>query len=255
VEQDLALSRALVEIYSDPAVCTNLAFRGGTALHKLYLSPASRYSEDIDLVQIDAGPIGPMMTALRARLDSWLGEPRRKQSEGRMTLIYRFDSEIQPITPLRLKIEVNTREHYTALGFARQTVAVDNPWFRGQAEVVTYPLEELLGTKLRAFYQRKKGRDLFDLAVALSRRPDLDRGKVIECFQRYMEAAGGRVSRAEFEANLDAKLADTAFHSDIRPLLATTGAEAEVFDVTEAARAVMTQFVARLAGDPWKGHS
>ncbi len=137
VEQDLVVSRALVEIYSDPALATNLAFRGGTALHKLYLSPPSRYSEDIDLVQAEAGPIGPVMTALRARLDPWLGEPRRKQSEGRMTFIYRFESEIQPVTPLRLKIEVNTREHFAVLGYVRQTVAVDNPWFSGQAEVVT----------------------------------------------------------------------------------------------------------------------
>ena len=46
VEQDLVLSRALVEIYTDPALASSLAFRGGTALHKLYLSPALRYSED-----------------------------------------------------------------------------------------------------------------------------------------------------------------------------------------------------------------
>lgn len=116
VEQDLVLSRVLVEVYSVPFLSSFLAFRGGTALHKLYLSPASRYSEDIDLVQIEAGAIGPVMTALRSRLDAWLGEPRRKQSEGRMTLIYRFESEIPPVTPLRLKIEVNTREHFAVLG-------------------------------------------------------------------------------------------------------------------------------------------
>lgn len=253
VEQDLVLSRALVEIYSDPALATNLAFRGGTALHKLYLSPPSRYSEDIDLVQVEAGPIGPVMTALRARLDPWLGEPRRKQSEGRMTFIYRFDSEIQPVTPLRLKIEVNTREHFAVLGYGRQTVAVDNPWFSGQEEVVTYSLEELLGTKLRAFYQRKKGRDLFDLATALSRRPDLNRAKVVDCFQRYLDAAGDHVSRAEFEANLDAKLADAAFHRDIQPLLATPGGAAVRFDVSEAARAMQAEFIALLPGEPWRG--
>ncbi len=32
------------------------AFRDGTALHKLYLSPAVRYSEDIDPVQVEPGP-------------------------------------------------------------------------------------------------------------------------------------------------------------------------------------------------------
>lgn len=49
VEQDLIISRALIAIYSDEFLASQLAFRGGTALHKLYLSPQPRYSEDIDL--------------------------------------------------------------------------------------------------------------------------------------------------------------------------------------------------------------
>jgi hypothetical protein len=69
VEQDLVICRALVAIFSDPLLKEALAFRGGTALYKLHLKPAARYSEDIDLVQIKAGAAGPMMQALRAVLD------------------------------------------------------------------------------------------------------------------------------------------------------------------------------------------
>ena len=58
VEQDLIISRALVEVFSHPALKDALAFRGGTALYKLYLKPAGRYSEDIDLVQTEASPAG-----------------------------------------------------------------------------------------------------------------------------------------------------------------------------------------------------
>ena len=253
VEQDLVISRALVEIYSDSALSSSLAFRGGTALHKLYLSPASRYSEDIDLVQIEAGAIGAVIGALRGRLDSWLGEPRRKQSEGRMTLLYRFESEIPPVTPLRLKIEVNTREHFTVLGFVKSRVAVGNPWFEGTSGITTYELEELPSTKLRAFYQRKKGRDLFDLSTALVRFPDLDAEKVVRCFQHYMEMSGARVSRAEFEANLAGKLSDPVFRADVLPLLALN-ANAEVqFDVVQAAKSVKEFFLLRLPGEPWRG--
>ena len=36
VEQDLIISRALVEMFSDPVLAGTLAFRGGTALYKLY---------------------------------------------------------------------------------------------------------------------------------------------------------------------------------------------------------------------------
>ncbi len=39
VEQDLIICRALVAIFSDEFLASELAFRGGTALHKLYLSP------------------------------------------------------------------------------------------------------------------------------------------------------------------------------------------------------------------------
>lgn len=57
VEQDLVICRALIEIFSDDFLRERLAFRGGTALHKLYLEPQPRYSEDIDLVQISSEPI------------------------------------------------------------------------------------------------------------------------------------------------------------------------------------------------------
>jgi predicted nucleotidyltransferase component of viral defense system len=59
VEQDLVISRAIVEIFRDPELGQALAFRGGTALHKVHIRPAARYSEDIDLVQATAGRAGP----------------------------------------------------------------------------------------------------------------------------------------------------------------------------------------------------
>ena len=47
IEQDLIICRALVSIFSDEFLASQLAFRGGTALHKFYLSPQPRYSEEI----------------------------------------------------------------------------------------------------------------------------------------------------------------------------------------------------------------
>lgn len=78
VEQDLIISRALVEIFSDSHLQSALAFRGGTALYKLHIRPPARYSEDIDLVQIRAEPIGTTLNALREHLDPWLGRPQWK---------------------------------------------------------------------------------------------------------------------------------------------------------------------------------
>ena len=70
VEQDLLISRAVVAIYSDPYLAERLAWRGGTALYKLYLKPQPRYSEDIDLVLIRPEPMGPILDRLRAQEDA-----------------------------------------------------------------------------------------------------------------------------------------------------------------------------------------
>ncbi|MDP7110940.1 MAG: nucleotidyl transferase AbiEii/AbiGii toxin family protein, partial [Myxococcota bacterium] len=155
VEQDLVISRAIVEMFSDDEVARRLAWRGGTALHKLYLRPTTRYSEDIDLVQVAAEPIGETLDLVRSVLDSWLGEPRRVFKEGRVNLVYRFNSEGQPPVRLRLKIEINTREHFAEHGHERRPFSVSSKWFRGRADVTTFTIDELLGTKLRALYQRK----------------------------------------------------------------------------------------------------
>ncbi len=248
VEQDLLLSRAIVEMFTNETIAKQLAFRGGTALHKLFFNPPGRYSEDIDLVQLEAGPIGPLMTAVHDCLDPWMVKPTTKQGEGRVTLLYRFMTEHEPVEKRRLKIEMNTREHFSVFGLDRKRFAVSSPWYSGEAAVPVYRLDELLGTKLRALYQRKKGRDLFDLATALI-RGEASEDRILESFQRYMEHVGSKVSRAQFEANLAAKAQDRAFIEDLDPLLALDS----VWDFTAAIRLVSERLVARLPGEPWKG--
>lgn len=248
VEQDLVVSRALVEIFSDATVAAGLAFRGGTALHKLVLLPSSRYSEDLDLVQVRPGPIGALLDAVRTRLDSWLGEPARDQSGTSVTILYRFESEIPPVRRLRLKVEIHTREHFAVYGHVMRPVAVASRWFNGRADIRTYELDELLATKLRALYQRRRGRDLFDLWEA-SRRARVDPGRVVTAFHAYLKAEGIRVTRAEFERNLGAKARDRAFLGDVRPMLAP-GLD---YDPGDALDLVRREFVARLPGAPWKG--
>ena len=68
------MSRALVEIFNHDLLGAELRFRGGTALNKIVFPEPLRYSEDIDLVRTSAGPIGPILGALRDALESWLGK-------------------------------------------------------------------------------------------------------------------------------------------------------------------------------------
>ncbi len=248
VELDLLLSRVLIEMFSDDLLANQLVFRGGTALHKLFVNPPGRFSEDIDLVQIEAGPIGRIMTAIRNQLDGWLGTPRTKQGHGRVTLLYRFYSEFEPAGLRRLKLEINTREHFSVFGIQQKPYGIRSRWFTGNAPVTVYHLDELLGTKLRALYQRKKGRDLFDLSLALN-RADADPDRIVSCFLEYMKHGGTSVSRAEFEANLHLKLKDRAFICDIEPLLAH-GID---WNQESAVQYVFDSLLTRLPGDPWKG--
>ncbi len=248
VEQDLVIARALVEVFSHPVLAERLAFRGGTALYKLHLQPPARYSEDIDLVQLVPGPVGSMMDAFHEVLDPWLGKPRWKQTEGRVTFVYRFESEDTPPLRMRLKVEINSREHFSVFDLERIAFSVASPWFNGSADIVTYELDELLATKLRAFYQRRKGRDLFDLAVGLDNAAS-DPRRIVEAFNKYMGREGSRVTRAQFERNLSGKLQDPQFGVDVGPMLA----HGYQWDMAKAAQEVSGQLVPLLPGAPWKG--
>jgi predicted nucleotidyltransferase component of viral defense system len=247
VEQDLVLCRALVAIFEDTELGGTVALRGGTALHKLHFTPSRRYSEDIDLVQLRPGPFGPIIDRLRARLDGWLGEPRREHGQG-VRLIYRFESEIPPVVRLRLKIETNTREHFAVRGTLTRPFAVDSRWWSGSVAITTFEIEELLGTKLRALFQRKKGRDLFDLCVALE--AGIDSAAIVDIFRVYMKKEGHQITRAIFEQNLATKIHLPAFAEDI-PILLPPGA---TFDVAAGMERVQKEIVALLPGDPWKGN-
>ncbi len=156
VEQDLIICRALVSIFSDDFLASQLAFRGGTALHKLYLAPQPRYSEDIDLVQIAPGPIKPIMYRLGEVLD-WLPNRVTKQKRYNNTMLFRAVSEVPPVVQIRLKVEINCFEHFNVLGLTKVPFRMENEWFTGEANLTTYKFEELLGTKLRPSINAKRG--------------------------------------------------------------------------------------------------
>jgi predicted nucleotidyltransferase component of viral defense system len=81
-------------------------------------------------------------------------------------------------------------------------------------------MEELLATKMRALYQRKKGRDLYDLYTALIQTPALDAKLLLQCYHTYMKfAVENPPSQREFLANLEAKIKDSEFLGDTKALL------------------------------------
>ena len=252
VEQDLIISRALVEIFSDEMLREELRVRGGTALGKLHFPVPLRYSEDIDLVRTSAGPIGPILDRLRAVLEPWLGRAKFDQSPVAPKLRFRVDAEDGSGVPIRLKIEINTREIEAFDAPAALPLNVANPWFSGGAAIPTFSREEMMVTKLRALLQRHKGRDLYDLAHALEVFDGLDLDRIVAMFGRYLERSGQTISRAQAQERMFAKLARPRLLLDVHPLLPAAQVEALTEESTaESFRRVFTAIVDRLPGEPW----
>jgi predicted nucleotidyltransferase component of viral defense system len=233
VEQDLLLCRPMVALFNDAFLAGQLAMRGGTLLHKVHLAPACRYSEDIDLVVVGTRPEEHIRRAVRRVLRDVLGTPkgsvwdnlvlalRNSVKPSRiLRMTYSLPSLIEPGRTLDIVIEANVTERKP------HRAVVEIPFtfpFRDQPVrtlVKGYNIHEMLGTKMRAMFQRKRGRDLFDLYWALTKSASpVNPAGIIESFQHYLKQEGTEAGRAEFIGILEAHLEDPGFCSDMEPLL------------------------------------
>lgn len=235
VEQDLLLCRTMVALFDDKFLSSQIAMRGGTLLHKVHLAPAVRYSEDIDLVVIGTRPAEHIRRAIRRVLTEVLGAPKTSvwdtltlairntvKPSRVLRMTYSARSIIESNRTLEIVLEANVTERKP------HRAVVEMPFsfpFRDKAvqtRVRGFDIHEMLGTKLRALFQRKRGRDLFDLYWALTRSPtSVDPVAVIASFQHYLKQEGTKAGRAAFVAILEAHLKDRGFCSDVQPLLRT----------------------------------
>jgi predicted nucleotidyltransferase component of viral defense system len=253
VEQDLLLCRAMAALFKDDFLRGQLAMRGGTLLHKVHLAPASRYSEDIDLVAVGDRPEDHIRKGLRRVLLPVLGNPKRSAWESLrlavrnaarpsrvLRMSYDVPSVVEPAKFLRIVVEANVTERTPHRPICELPFGF--LFRKEQLETIVrgYEINEMLGTKMRALFQRRRGRDLFDLHRALTMRvPGLDTGAVIESFCHYLEKEEVRAGRAEFTALLEGHLADPGFCSDMNDLL-RLGID---YDPREAARLVQRELI------------
>jgi len=248
VEQDLIISRALCDLFNSPALAGKIAFRGGTAINKLLFRQSLRYSEDIDLVQTQPEPIGTTIDAVRDGL-AWLGNCNRHQAGHSMHLVFKFAPEADPDTRLKLKVEINTREHGSLYGIRQYPFEIDSSWHQAKTDILSFEPEELFGTKLRALLQRRKNRDLFDLHEGF-KQLSMDPDKLIACFEHYLALEGTPITRAIAERRMLEKL-NRSLTDDIAPLL-PAGIRFDDDDAMDAFNHVWTELITRIKGDPWK---
>ena len=138
---------------------------------------------------------------------------------------------------MKIKIEVdNTFERSPALPPELVPFAVESTWFNGTANVQTFATAELLATKIRALYQRSKGRDLFDLWLGLTRLA-VSPNELINAFAPYRP--DGITSTLAIE-NLTAKLRRAEFRDD---LLRLAAANPDGYNIDTAGQFIIDQLL------------
>ncbi len=239
IEQDLVLARLIVEIYQNPVLAEELVFRGGTCLHQLRLATPRRFSEDLDFVRRSQDGIGPVFDALRDVAERVGLEVYGRSISMRPKFRMRAPAESGSGSFLRVKVEINTHESSPAEPLVRVPFAVATSWFTGNAEVLTFTEEELISTKLRALYQRKKGRDLFDLWLAVTEMK-LVPEEIVRAFATYCPVGYTKVTATQ---NLQDKLLDATFREDLDALVINWPVD---YSIDDAAELVIGQIFALL---------
>ena len=211
IEQDFLLSQAICEIANNTILGQELVMRGGTAIHKLFLPEAYRYSEDLDYVRRSEGGIGYILDQL-TQLGVSLGY-KVNTKIGKYPKVF-WKGVAETGLQLRIKIEINTYERTPVMPLVTKPHSVNVGFYSSNAEVNVFQAEELMATKLRALYQRAKGRDLFDLWLAFELL-NLSPTTIVEIFKAYCPEG---LTAALMIDNLEEKLVNRKFISDLDSL-------------------------------------
>ena len=160
-----------------------------------------------------------------------------------LRMTYTIPSLMEPGTNMEIVVEANVTERKPHRPVIK--IPFEFP-FRDAAvrtQVSGYDIHEMLGTKMRALFQRRRGRDLFDLYWALTlAKPAVVPSRIIESFQHYLKLEGSVAGRSEFVELLDAHLADRGFCSDMNQLLRA----GIVYDPQQAGEYVKAKLLALL---------
>ena len=234
IEQDLVLSRLIVEIANHPLLGNELVFRGGTCLHKLWLDRPWRYSEDLDYVRRSAGGIGNVLDAIRdiagaAGFDQVRTDVRQHPK-------VRLESTFINGNRMRIKIEMNTFERSPARIQPRPNGSTLTA--RGlQAMPKCPPLRSKNWSLPRsALYSNARRVVTYSTSGLRWKRPVYYRGTSPPASAPTGPTAGPRTERS---ANLDAKLEDREFSRDLSLLLPEWPADYTVQAGAEVAKSII----------------
>lgn len=213
VEKDYCLGWMLAAIASDPELSQSWIFKGGTCLRKCYYE-TYRFSEDLDFSIVEGGPEEPAdLIRIFGDVSEWLAQnvgieievgkdtfKRRQNRRGKPTTEGRvaFRGPNRPRQMPKIKLDLTSDEALVEKPVQRQIFHSYSDTPLPVDHVLCYPIEELLAEKIRAFAERCRPRDLYDV-VNIYRHPDLvDRpAAVLTMLEQKCEHAGIEVPTAK----------------------------------------------------------
>jgi predicted nucleotidyltransferase component of viral defense system len=239
--RDLLLTRLVIAVPSHPFLGSELALRGGVALHHLALSRPARCCTSLEYARASGGPIGPTLDAFRDVAENAGYRVRSEVRDRPRIFLSRPAAEV--LDTVRLRVDVETRETHPLQPCTRRRVTGPTGLSGAQAGVLTYETEDLLGFLLRELYRRSRSRDLFDVWTGLTHL-DVDDRLVLAAFAHACTLAElGRIGRGPFLARLHRHLERPTFTRDLADLPATAERD---FEPKAAARVVVTRLIDRL---------
>ena len=184
VDKDYVLGWLLYGFAGD----TDLVFKGGTALSKVYFPRIWRLSEDLDFSLIKGD--------LKERLETVEGDLAIITKKSGIEFFLRSSHMNPEYLQLKIQYKGVIDKNWVKVDITLNDL-VDKPATKALAQeysdyvpfkIRVESLEEIFASKLRALIERKKCRDFFDLWKLT--RMDFDRKKIKEVFAKKCEIKG-----------------------------------------------------------------
>jgi len=160
IEKDFVLTYILKKIY-ESSLKDKLIFKGGTALHRLYLH--KRMSIDLDFTEISPVKSNEIKKIIEDKnINSKIREIVRTDKSTKIVLSYISVLEYKN----NIVLDISKREKPILKLIKKKA---KSPYFK-EIEILTFQLEELIAEKIRAIEQRKRPRDYLDIYYILNKK-------------------------------------------------------------------------------------
>ena len=214
VEQDLALTRLIIDVANHPILFDKLSLKGGTCLHKLWLPEPWRYSEDLDYNRIVASDPLEIVNSLR-EIASDTGFRDATFKQNKLFLHLWLADALEDGQEFQVKIDIQREIKPDSSAYQHRQFAIDNPWCSKQASVRANRAEDIIASKVLASFQRSRPRDLFDMWAAI-KAGTVTYANVASRFASYRPDNPERWNTGKASRSLISKLSDPSYIAEMK---------------------------------------